>query len=257
VTVPQAEQFHVILDPARVCAAYAQQRRRFASEVAALDAGALATPSRCTQWSAADVVRHCLDVDGWMEAIWSGAPLPFTSFDPRVTPDEFVQAARATPDREVVERYGPSAESMAADVGGSGPDRWGLTSLSPLGMVPWWLSALHVFWDSWVHERDALLPVGTDVPAEPDEVEAALTYVLLVTGTLIAEPTDAVVGGIRLTTGSEGPTVAEPVADRWAPDDRAKLIDALSGRGPLEPVLSGTEPDVAQRLGALARAFNS
>ena len=34
-----------------------------------------------------------------------------------------------------------------------------------------------MLWDSWVHERDILLPLGLAAPEEPDEVLGSLRYV--------------------------------------------------------------------------------
>jgi uncharacterized protein (TIGR03083 family) len=255
--VPQADQVRVDLDPAPTLAAYGRHRRHFAEAVSALDAAALAAPSRCREWSVADVLRHCCDVDEWMQSIWSGGAPPFTSFDPRTTPNEFVIAGRAIPDLEVRDRCVVSAETMAADVGASGPERWGLPSISPLGFVPWWLSALHVFYDSWVHQRDVFLPLGVDRPVEQDEAVPVLAYSLAVVGTLIREPTEALAGGIRLTTGN-GPAVSTPVApEGHAPVEMATVVDALSGRGAVKDALPGTDPEVIHRLGVLARLFNA
>ena len=256
---PQGDLIHVDLDPAAMLAAYAHHRRRFAAEVGSLDEAALAVQSRCSEWSVADVLRHGCDVDGWMRAIWAGDALPFTSFDPRTTPREFVLAARAIPDAEVRDRYVASAEVMAADVGSSGVERWGETSISPLGFVPWWQSALHVFYDSWVHERDALLPLDEAVPVVADEAVPVLAYCLAVAGTLITEPTDAFVAGVHVIAGAR-PAIATPVTAGADPDpagDIAAAVDALSGRGAVEDALAGTDPDVVDRLGALARRLQS
>jgi uncharacterized protein (TIGR03083 family) len=251
--IPQGDRINVDLDPAATLAAYARHRRRFALEVGSLDEAALAVQSRCSEWSVADVLRHGCDVDGWMRAIWAGEALPFTSFDPRTTPKEFVLAGRVIPDAEVRDRYAASAETMAADVGTSGSERWGLTSISPLGFVPWWQSALHVFYDSWVHERDALLPLGAAIPVVADEAVPILAYSLAVAGTLIKEPTDTFIAGVHLMTG-EGPAIATPVTTGADTDgDVASIIDALSGRGIVEDALAGTDPDVVHRVGALAR----
>ena len=58
-------------------------------------------------------------------------------------------------------------KALAVDVERSSADRWAEPSISPVGFVPWWLSALHVFYDSWLHERDVLLPLGIVPPIEP------------------------------------------------------------------------------------------
>src|SRR5438105_4065637 len=99
-SIPQSDRIIVEVDPVATLAAYAQHRLRFAAEVASLDEAALGTQSRCNLWTVADVLRHCHDVDDWMRALWSGEAPPFTSFDPIMTPHEFVLAGRAIPDGE-------------------------------------------------------------------------------------------------------------------------------------------------------------
>ena len=252
--VPQGDQIHVDVDPLVTLAAYAQHRRRFAAEVASLDEDALAAQSRCSLWSVADVLRHCRDVDEWMQALWTGGRPPFTSFDPIMTPHEFVLAGRAISDIEARDRYVASCETMALDVADSGPERWGLTSVSPVGFVPWWLSALHVFFDSWIHERDVLLPLGITPPVEEAEALPVLVYSFAIVGTLIKEPMDVVVAGVRVATG-EATSRATPVApgvDRNA----ANVIDALLGRGSVADALVGADADAVHRFGSLARIFS-
>jgi hypothetical protein len=190
-----------------------------------------------------------------MQTLWRGDRPPFRSFDPLVTPHEFVVAGRSVCDRDARDRYVESAETMAADVGESGPERWGVKSISPLGFVPWWLSALHVFYDSWLHERDALVPLGIEVSVEPEESQPVLAYSLAIVGTLMGEPTDAVIAGVRLVTG-DGPATATPVSTSPPPDAEV-IIDALSGRGSVEHALTGFDADLVHRLGALSRLFLS
>lgn len=273
--VPQADTIHIHLDPAETLAAYARHRRRFASEVASLAEDALATRSRCTKWSVADVLRHCADVDDWMTALWSGGPPPFTSFDPNTTPHEFVLVGRSMSDVDARDRYVASAEKLAADVGSSGPQRWGQRSVSPVGFVPWWLSALHVFFDSWLHERDVLLPLGIEPPVVPDEAIPVLAYTLAIAGTIVAEPTDAVIAGVRVVAGQPGDAQDDtpgfsPVADtagvsrlqpvtvtvvRPPPEDVdvGIVIDALGGRAPVDDAFPGIDRDVVERLSKLGR----
>lgn len=256
-TVPQAKSVHVELDPAVALAAYARHRRRFAASVVGLDREALAGPSRCSDWTVADVLRHGCDVDARLTSVWAGER-SLSRFDPRVTPHQGVLASRPIPDEEVRDRFVASAEVMASEVGGSGAERWGVPSLSPAGPVPWWMSALHGFYDSWVHERDVFVPLGATVPAEADEVPAVLAWQLGIVG-LIGGPVDAVVAGMRVTAG-EVPVRVAPSAARDGvavlDGDPAAICDALSGRGALGDVLSG-DPAVVERLRALAIFFAS
>lgn len=189
-----------------------------------------------------------------MQALWERRPPAFTHFDPNTTPHEFVVAQRGTPDAEIRDSYVVSAETMAAEVGESPPERWGQKSISPLGVVPWWLSVLHIFWDSWMHERDALLPLGEDVPVEPDETVPVLAYSLVLVGTFFTEATDAVVCGVRLVT-ENGTTTVTPDERPSTDSDTLELIDALAGRGEFDKVLARTVPDLAEPLGELARRF--
>ncbi len=255
--VPQGDVIVVDLDPAAMLSAYAVHRRRFAAEVSSLDRAMLASRSRCERWSTADVLRHCCDVDSWLTSIWSGQLPPFERFDPLVTPDEFVAASRDVPDDEIRDRYVASAEKMATEVAESQRERWGTTSLSPLGFVPWWQSVLHVLWDSWMHERDALLPIGATPPVEADELVPVLAYSLALVGTLVGEPVDVKVAGFRLVTGDGNPCVTPSNAGVRCDAETAAVVDALAGRGRLEDALSQAQPDVMSRLDALARYFRS
>jgi uncharacterized protein (TIGR03083 family) len=250
--VPQAEQLRVELDPTPILVAHAGHRRRFAEEVASLDEHALGTQSRCHKWTVADVLRHLCDVDSWMDDIWAGRPPPLSGgFDPNRTPHEFVLAGRSIPDIEVRDRFIASSEKMAADVESSNSERWGKPALSPLGGVPWWLSALHVFFDSWLHERDCLLPLGVDVPVVEHEAIPVLAYILGLVGLFDAEELDIEVEGIRVKAGTP-PVVVTPIGSPGGAVDVGTLNDALSGRSDIARVLSGY-PEDAHRLGALAR----
>ncbi len=252
--VPQADLIHVELDPAQVLASHAFHRRRFAEEAAKLDALALSTQSRCEKWSCADVLRHLCDVDGWMHGLWHGEPLPFTAFNPNVTPHEYVLAGRNTPDEQVRDNFVASCERIASDVESNDPERWALPSFSPVGVVPWWLSAMHVFYDSWVHERDALLPTGISPPVLEDEAMAVLAYSLCLAGTFGRHELDTVVGGVHLIAGKK-PIVVTPVSS--LDGNAGALIDALNGRARIEVVLSYEDPELQHRLGALARFFDA
>jgi uncharacterized protein (TIGR03083 family) len=250
VRVPQAEHVHVQLDPAATLCAYAAHRRRFAALAANFTTDELAAPSRCSEWSVADVLRHSCNVDEWMGAIWAGDAPPFTTFDPRTTPHEFVVAGRAVPDTEVRDRFVASCAVMATDIDGATSERWALPSLSPLGAVPWWMSALHVFWDSWVHERDVRVPLGIASPVEPEDATPMLAYTLALVGVFARDHVDEVVAGTRVVAGS-GPVTVTPAG---VPDETvAAVIDVLSGRDAVDDVPPTGPSVLSERLGGLAR----
>ena len=249
--IPQGDVIHVELDPAAMLRAYAAHRGRFADEVRALDAAVLATPSRCSRWTLADVLRHLCDVDSWMGSIWAGGAPPFdvSQFNARVTPNEFVEAGRRVPDVEVRDNYIASTPALVASIDPSDRDRWATTSVSPLGFVPWWQSALHIFWDSWLHERDVLLPLGAQAPVQTEEVTPVLLYSLALAGTFCRSPVDIEIVGARLVAGDRPPRVSPPKNGVQADATTAAVIDALTGRGSLENVIRGRRSSAHQAGG--------
>jgi uncharacterized protein (TIGR03083 family) len=255
-SAPQSDALHIHLDPDVALAPYARHRRRFAEEVADLDHDALAARSRCSEWSVADVLRHINDVDSWMDAIWNGTPLPFTSFDPNVTPRESVEAQRGVPDADVRDRFVAATPARAAAISESSAERWGLPSLSPLGAVPWWMSALHAFWDSWLHERDALLPIGIEPPVLDDEARPVVTYSVGLAATLVPGRLETSMAGVRVRVGDGPPDVAPEGGSDLHHTEIAVVIDALCGRASFDSAITGSDGAAIEQLGSLARLLN-
>ena len=264
--VPQIDLIHVEVDPGAMLRGFAQHRRRFADAVASLDDDALGHATRCSEWSVADVLRHGCDTDEWFNA---GAAAAFLDpdFDAVTTPNELVVAQRAMPDAQARDRFVASSYEKASDLDASGNDRWSDPGVSPvqplfervgvtIGDVPWWLGTLHHFLDSFVHERDVLIPLGIEPPQNAEETVPVLTYILAVSGVAAFGPIDATIGGIRVFCG-EGPVVATP-AEPHA--EVAPIIDALTGRGTLQDVVDGVDEDTVRKLSRVGRflsgAFN-
>jgi uncharacterized protein (TIGR03083 family) len=262
VDAPQTDRFRVEVDPGAMLRAFARHRRRFADAVVSLDDEALAHPTRCTEWSVADVLRHCCDVDEWFRAGAAGEPTAFhdPSFDAITTPHERVVAQRASSDADARDRFVASSYAVASDVEASGSDRWSAHAVSPIerlfenvgvsiGPVPWWLATEHHFLDSFVHERDVLIPRGVEPPQIGDETVPLLAHILALAGVAAFGPIDATVAGVRVVCG-DGAVVSTPVEPRA---DVAPVIDALTGRGRLEDVIEGVDDDAVHRLSRVGR----
>jgi len=269
---PQAEHIRFLFDPPATLCALAGQRRRFGSTVATLTVDELAAPSRCEGWTVADVLRHLVWVDATMRRLWSGDESPAVRFDPRTTPNDSVNADRSVPDDEIQRRYLASTETMIVELESADPERFGHPSLSPAGLVPWWLSAVHQGWDSTVHERDALAPLGRAVEAVSDEMVPCLAYSLVLAALFDRRGhLDVQIGTSRLSRGG-GPVIAwataagtgEHIANLDGSDDGvtvlsgdpAATIDALCGRGSITDTLKG-DRSVIDRLNGLARYFTA
>jgi uncharacterized protein (TIGR03083 family) len=268
-SAPQADHIHFFFDPGASLSAFAGQRRRFASTVEGLSTEELACPSRCEEWTVADVLRHLVWVDLSLRRIWLGDETVSEGFDPRITPNDAVQQDRVVDDEEIRERYLLSTETMIMDLESSGPQQFGRPSLSPAGRVPWWMSAVHMGWDSSIHERDALLPLGRSVEQLASETDLCLAYSMVLTSFFAGrDPLSVRVGNIKLCRES-GPVIVEAVTiagegEDCVPnstaivetDNPVKAIDAIAGRGPIEEPLRG-DAAVIHRLGGLGRYFKS
>jgi hypothetical protein len=117
---------------------------------------------------------------------------------------------------------------------------------APPGHIAISAVAHHALWDSWVHERDILLPLGIAADLATDEIVACLRYVAALApafavnhrpgrrGTLTIEVTDPSIAitldiGVRVvvTSGTGG------AVDLQLTGDAVELLEALSIRRPL------------------------
>jgi uncharacterized protein (TIGR03083 family) len=205
-----------------------RQRARLASLLADLREDEWAHPSRCEGWSVRDVVAHLITVNQfWAVSITSarrGQPTRFlVEFDPVATPAQLVEAQRHQPVAEVLARFEESCAELAAAVEGLAGDEWDQPGEAPPGHLALHGVVAHALWDSWVHERDILEPLGRPTVEEPEEVRESLRYAV------------ALGLALRVLGGHEGDDVI--VVDAWGPD-----VVLTARLGPTVVVRDG-EPD--------------
>ena len=248
-----------------------RQRRRLASLLGGLDDEQWATASRCEGWSVRDVVAHLVSTNQFwafsIGAALAGEPTRFlATFDPVASPAELVDAGRSEPTADVLARFVETNESLADAVAELGDDGWSMLGEAPPGHVPLRAVALHALWDSWIHERDIVLPLGLVPVEEPDEIAGCLAY-----GAALG-PALSVAGGATrqgaITVEATNPDLhfvvevgetvvvraGEASADALCLTGPAVgLIEALSFRGPLPcPVAD----DDQWLIGGLAEVFD-
>ncbi len=228
-----------------------RQRRRLASLLGGLDDEQWATASRCEGWSVQDVVVHLVSTNQFwafsIGAALAGEPTRvLATFDPVASPAELVDAGRSQPTADVLARFVETNESLADAVAELGDDGWSMLGEAPPGHVPLRAVALHALWDSWIHERDIVLPLGCIPVEENDEIAGCLVYgaalgpALSVAGGASRQGAIAVVAtnpDFRFVV-EVGESVIVRAGD--APADALRLtgpavelIEALSCRGPL------------------------
>ncbi len=248
-----------------------RQRERMAAALADLTDAEWAAPSRCDGWSVQDVVAHLAGVNGfWALSITKGRegePTRYlTTFDPVDTPAQMVDAARGVPPQQVLAGFAESNTALATSLAGLAQDEWtSVLAEGPPGHISLRCIALHALWDSWVHERDVLLPLGRPTVVEDDEVRGSLRYVAALgpAFTVAARP-ERIGTFVVDVTGPDDRFVVElagrvRVHDGGAPDgslhlrgSALDLLEALSIRSPLDLPVG---EDQAWMVGGLAKAF--
>ena len=247
-----------------------RQRRRFEAALAALDDGQWRAPSRCEGWSVQDVVSHLTTVNGfWSASLAAGlAGEPtriLAGFDPKATPELLVAGTRAQPPAEALAAFSASNVQLCAQVDALAASDWNVIAESPAGHEPLRVVLLHALWDSWIHERDVLLPLGLPVVEEEDEVLSCLRYVSSIgaafavsndparAGTLVIEATDPAAqvvvdvrdGVVRVRDGG---------APDGAPVLRGRAVDLVEGLSMRAPLPAGAEAS-RWMIDALADVF--
>ncbi len=178
----------VVDDDLPLVDAFLRHRRRFVTELTALDDEQWRCTTRCVNWDARGVIGHLITVDGFFTMGFVGAaagraPTSFiTGFDPSTGTNDLVAPLLELPPAEVLAQFEASTDALIAAVDALDGDGWDAPCEAPFGHLPARLVLAHAFWDSWLHERDILEPLGLAPALETDEVLTAIWYSLVVGG---------------------------------------------------------------------------
>jgi uncharacterized protein (TIGR03083 family) len=228
-----------------------RQRRRLAATLASFDETQWAHRSRCDGWSSRDVIVHLNSTNTfWGFAIGAGVrgePTQFlATFDPVASPAQLVTNAPVTSASAVLDEFVASTEAFAAVLGALDADGWSALAEAPPGHISVSAVVHHALWDSWVHERDIMVPLGIALAVEADEVAACLRYVAALgpafainngqrsSGTLGVDVTNpSLAFTIRVGERVDVHSGATKDADLTLTGDAVELLEALSVRAPL------------------------
>ena len=221
---------------------FLRQRRRLAAVLAELDEAEWAAASRCEGWSVQDVAAHLVTTNQfWAFAIGSaraGEPTRFlATFDPVASPAEMVAAVRSQQPAEVLAQFVDGVDAIAAAIDGLDADGWALPGEAPPGHVPLAAVALHALWDSWVHERDILLPLDREPVEEPDEIIGGLAYAAALSPCFGVGRGSALRGAIDLAVTAPDLAFVVEVGDEVVVRGGDAPAGALVLRGPAVPLL--------------------
>ena len=165
-------------DPSAIAEPVIRQRRRLTALLADLDDEQWAHPSRCAGWSSRDVILHLDSTNNfWSFSIAQarrGEPTTFlATFDPVASPVQLVNDAGAISNAETLDRFTASTEALVTVLESLDADGWTTLAEAPPGHISVSALAHHALWDSWIHERDIVLPLGRTPVEEHDEIAAS------------------------------------------------------------------------------------
>ena len=254
------------LDTDHLLEVFGGQRRRLIEVLREFGPHDWAAPTRCAEWSAHDVVRHLCDVTPLIAGQTRDRVVdPAAGFDPRVTPRQWLtDSAGESPDATLRRLAATTEEGLglAREQLASGR---GFNVSMPVGSADWTVLALHILWDSWVHERDVLLGVGASHEADDSATGYAVAYGLFIAIAVASRFGDRICGELTLS-GDGGGTFAFDNRDgttlsviRMAVTGppAAEVADALAGRMPVDAVLNDMPLTTRTALARLAGFFNT
>lgn len=202
-------------------------------------------PTRCAEWDVNGLVRHLASGSQFLgytlhQALRGTATSLLRDFHPQATP----QAAASTlgdltPDRAraLMGEMDASVERELASLDASG---WSAMAEAPQGNVPAHLSVSHFMFDSWVHERDLMLPRDETPTSDNLETEVTLRYVLalasLVSGSDTALDVRVSEPDLRVALRLDAGAICVQVGGAPAPGAAviegraADVVDRMTGR---------------------------
>lgn len=243
--------------PAAIAGPLIRQRRRLATALASFTDEQWSHPSRCAGWSNRDVIVHLDSTNTfWSMSIAAGVhgePTRFlATFDPVASPAQLVTGSGDVSTGEVLARFVASTDALVGLCSSLDHAGWSAAAEAPPGHVSVSAVAHHALWDSWVHERDVLVPLGLAPEPEADEVAACLRYVAAL-GPALALNRGAAGSGV-LAIDATGPDVVvvvdigeevvvragaagAPTVELRLAGDAVELLEALSVRRPLTQLI--------------------
>jgi uncharacterized protein (TIGR03083 family) len=243
--------------PGAVIEGLGAQRRHTLALARDLTPDEWAAPSRCTEWTVHEVLRHMRDTQSLLVARLEHTPRPFPVrdiFDPRTTPAKWLTFSEGQSPAETLAELEDLAERERAAAqafsvyAGDDETMWGV-----LGREQHWsVHQAHLFWEAWVHERDVTVPLGRATPpASPGTLRIMASYALMAAATPAAHAGEP----IDVTVVLDG--APDPAYRLLSRDDElvVEVVEPPAGapRGPLEAVadsLAGRGPAPAEVLGA-------
>lgn len=223
--------------------------------------------SRNARWTVHETVRHVADVmeQGVAAADGDDDLESLHQFDPRSTPNVWLEGSDGESPAVTIERFDVAARRFRDAVGNRLASDDDAPATTVYGEAHWTMNVAHLLWDSWIHERDVLLPLGIQqrCPASEERLIGLYgVFMSAVPSTLFEQTmstTVELVGQDRWTLslscdGRQIVCAETPGAAVVATGELGPALDALAGRG---RAVDAALPGAPEEMGVLAAYFNS
>jgi uncharacterized protein (TIGR03083 family) len=182
--------------PEEVAAAWGSQRQRLRGWLAALTDDEWSGPTRCSEWGVLELAQHLTSGAQFLgytlhQARKGEATRLLEGFDPQKTPGAAAAMFRGLSPPDLLEQMTAMDAAIGHELGSLADDGETSPAEAPLGQVPAHVSVNHFLFDSWVHERDLMLPANQVPVTEPNEAAMVASYVVALAGAANAISDDA------------------------------------------------------------------
>ena len=150
ITLPLQIKGACDFDPGHLLDVFGGQRQRFVAVLRGFGPGDWAAPTRCTAWSAHEVVRHLCDNNMKATTIRPGDRMLDTTagYDPRITPRLWLTAPAGESPGATLDRFVATTEERLASDRARLAQGLRFDVRLPYGPMDWTVRVLHGFWDS-------------------------------------------------------------------------------------------------------------
>lgn len=257
--------------PDEVFVAWRSHRRRFRNWFAALSDEDWAAPTRCTEWCVTDMAEHLISGAQFLGYTLHSARKGegtrlLAAFDAQETPKAAAAMFKGWTPEQLVEHMHAMDASVEKELDDLG-DGSRLPAEAPPGRVPAYVSVNHFLFDSWVHERDVMLPAGQVPVLDPNESAVVVSYVMALAGVAGTSEEEAPASRtLRLHVTDLGRDICVEVADgksstRFealahganAVGSSGDLVDAATGRRSASSL--GADGEAAEFLAHFSRVM--
>lgn len=188
--------FAVPSSPGTLVAAWLSHRTRMTGWLRDLPESGWSAATRCSEWNVASLAQHLISGSQFLgytlhQSKQGNASRLLVSFDAQTTAATTALDFAGLPPSELLDRLREMDARVAAVIDVASGDDWLAPAEAPPGRMPAYMSLNHFLFDSWVHERDLMIPAGDTPETDPNEAMCVASYVLAMAGAagFVDEPT--------------------------------------------------------------------